>query len=287
MGDRYSSEQNVAVDLAQMAGHAILELYASGFHVRYKGPGDPVTDADLRAQEIIVSGLSREFPDDGIVSEERPVSEAARRRTRVWYVDPLDGTGEFVARTGEFAVIIGLLEQGLPKLGVIYRPFGDVLYTGIRDESAWIIRSGERRRIWVSTAAPPAPLRLAVSRSHRHPVIDVVKARLGTVTEVPCGSVGAKIGLLLSGQADAYVEPAPYTSKWDVCGAEAILRGAGGFMSDMAGGPMRYEDLEIKNRRGFVATNRACHGDVLAAIPMLELGREWPSRVAANHREEL
>lgn len=228
MGDGYTREQEIIADLARIAGQAILEVYVSSFEVRYKGPDDPVTDADLRAEEIIVSGLSREFPGDGIVSEERPVSDEARRRPRVWYVDPLDGTGEFVARTGEFSVIIGLLEQGLPKLGVIYQPIGDRLYVGVRDESAWIIERGERRRTWVSAAALPDPLRLAVSRSHRHPMIDVVKLRLGVVTEVPCGSVGAKIGLLLSGRADVYVEPAPYTSKWDVCGAEAILLGAGG-----------------------------------------------------------
>ena len=181
----------------------------------------------------MVLGLSREFPDDGIVSEERPVSEEACRRLRVWYVDPLD----------------------------------DRLYVGIRDEIAWVIRGGQRRRTWVSVAAPPHALRLAVSRSHRHQTIDCIKAWFGTtVTEVLCGSVGAKIGLLLSGQADAYVEPSPYTSKWDVCGAEAILRGAGGFMSDMAGGPMEYEGPDIRNRRGFVATNRACHDAVLAAI---------------------
>jgi 3'(2'), 5'-bisphosphate nucleotidase len=274
----YLTEQTVAVNLARAAGKAILDVYAGPCAVRYKGPDDPVTDADLRAEEIIVSGLSREFPDDGIVSEERPVSEEARRRRRVWYVDPLDGTGEFVARTGEFSVIIGLLEQGLPKLGVIYRPVEGVLYAGLRDEVAWVITGDERRRTWVSAAAPPHPLRLAVSRSHRYPMIDVVKSRLGVVTEVPCGSVGAKIGLLLSGLADAYVEPAPYTSKWDVCGAEAILRGAGGFMSDMAGGPMRYEDFDIRNSRGFIATNRACHGDVLAAILQFALEPERTSQ---------
>ena len=287
MSDGYRREQEVVADLARMAGHAILDVYASKFDVRYKGPGDPVTDADLRAEEIIVSGLSREFPDDGIVSEERPVSEEARQRTRVWYVDPLDGTGEFVARTGEFAVIIGLLEQGLPKFGVIYRPVDDVLYVGIRDESAWIITGGERRQTRVSAAAPPHPLRLAVSRSHRHPMIDLVKSRLGVVTEVPCGSVGAKIGLLLSGRADAYVEPSPYTSKWDVCGAEAILRGAGGCMSDMAGGSMEYDGPDMRNRRGFVATNRACHGDVLAAISASELERGQQTRSTDYHCEEL
>ena len=268
----YAEEGRIASDLARMAGKAILEVYASPFEVRYKRPNDPVTDADLKAQDIIVERLLREFPCDGIVSEERPVPEEARQQPRVWYVDPLDGTGEFVARTGEFSVIIGLLEQGLPKLGVIYRPVGEVLYVGVCDEAAWIITGDTRKRTWVSTAAPPHPVRLAVSRSHRHPAIDPIVSRLGKVVEIACGSVGAKIGLLLSGQADAYVEPSPYTSKWDVCGVEAILRGAGGFMSDMAGGPMRYDQAEIKNPRGFVATNRACHGDVLAAIPAWALG---------------
>ena len=258
---------NVAADLARKAGKAILEVYASRFTVRFKGPDDPVTDADLRAQDIIVDGLSRAFPQDGIVSEESPIPDDARRKPRVWYVDPLDGTGEFVARTGEFSVIIGLLEEGLPKFGVIYRPIEDVLYTGVRDGTAWITRGKDHRRAWVSAAAPPQQLRLAVSRSHRHPLIDTIKAKLGEVKELPCGSVGAKIGLLISGEADVYVELSRYTSKWDVCGGEAVLRGAGGFMSDMAGGPIRYDDMEIKNRRGFLATNRQCHGDVLATIP--------------------
>jgi len=269
-------EGRVAMDLARLAGSEILKVYASPFRVRFKGPDDPVTDADLRAQDVIVAGLYREFPDDGIVSEESPVSETARSKTRVWYVDPMDGTGEFVARTGEFSVIIGLLEEGLPKLGVIFRPVADMLYAGVCDDSAWIIKGDETKRTWVSAVAPPHPVRLAVSRSHRLSVIDAIKSHLGTVTEIPCGSVGAKIALLISGQADAYVEPASYTSKWDVCGAEAILRGAGGFMSDMAGGPLRYDEPEMKNTRGFVASNRACHGDLLAAIPASVLGTGLP-----------
>lgn len=263
-----AEEGRAALHLAHLAGKAILDVYASPFSVRYKGLDDPVTDADLKSEEIIVEGLAKEFPRDGIVSEERAVSDSARQRRRVWYVDPLDGTGEFVARSGEFSVILGLLENGLPKLGIIYMPVSGVVYAGVRDEVSWIIRGEERKRTWVSTATPPHPLRLAVSRSHRHPVIDIVKSRLGTVTEISCGSVGAKIGLLISGQADAYVEPAPYTSKWDVCGPDAVLRGASGFMSDTSGGPLRYDEPEIKNTRGFVASNRVCHGEVLAAIPM-------------------
>lgn len=262
-----ATEEKVTTGLARLAGKAILEVYASPFLVRWKAPGDPITDADLRAQDIIAEGLSREFPQDGIVSEECPASEEARHKPRVWYVDPLDGTTEFVARTGEFSVIIGLAEAGLPKLGVIYRPVGDVLYVGSRDEMAWVMTAGDRKRVWASTAAPPDPVRLAVSRSHRHPVIDTITARLGNVKEIACGSVGVKIGLLVSGKADAYVEPSRATSKRDVCGAEAILRGAGGFMTDLAGGPIRYQEPELKNTRGFVASNRLCHGDVLAAIP--------------------
>jgi 3'(2'), 5'-bisphosphate nucleotidase len=261
----WAAEGRVASDLALLAGKAILEVYSTRFEVSFKGPDDPATDADKRAQDIIVEGLSREFPHDGIVSEECPISEEARRKPRVWYVDPLDGTGEYVAHTGEFSVIIGLLKEGLPKFGEIYRPVGDVLYAGACDEATWIITGADCRRAWVSTAVPTHLILLAVSRSHRHPIIDRIKARLGNVIEISCGSVGAKIGLLVSGKADAYVEPSPYTSKWDVCGVEAILLGASGLMSDMTGGPIRYEGAELKNTRGFVSTNRMCQGEVLAA----------------------
>lgn len=96
-------EERGALDLSQRVGKAIVEVYASPFEVRYKGPDDPVTDADLRAQDIIVEGLAREFPGDGIISEERPVSEDASCKSRLWYVDPLDGTGKFADGTENFA----------------------------------------------------------------------------------------------------------------------------------------------------------------------------------------
>jgi 3'(2'), 5'-bisphosphate nucleotidase len=108
-------------------------------------------------------------------------------------------------------VIIGLLEEGLSKCGVIYRPVGDVLYAGACDEATWIVTGAGLRRARVSRAVPPHLVRLAVSRSHRHPIIDRIKAGLGNVSEIACGSVGAKIGLLVSGKADAYVEPSPPT----------------------------------------------------------------------------
>ena len=260
-------ELDVISHLARAAGRAILEVYGSDFDVRYKGRNDPVTDADLKAQEIIVSGLSRAFPNDGIVSEESPVSDDVRARSRVWYVDPMDGTGEFVARTGEFVVMIGLVEKGRPTCGVIYRPTEDVLYAGSHADGSWVVVDGARRRVTVSQAGPPARLRLAVSRSHRHPIIDSVKASLGNLEEIHCGSVGAKIGLLVEGLVDAYVEPSTYTSKWDVCAPDAILRGAGGCLTDLGGKPVEYTEPDLKNRKGFIATNQRYHEAVLRAIP--------------------
>lgn len=205
MGGVYSTEQRVVANLARIAGQAILEVYASRFEVRYKGPGDPVTDADLRAEEIIVSGLSREFPMMGSF----PRNAGCRKRP--------------VGKRASGMSIRSTAPRVCRAHGRVLR---DHRIAGLRDEIAWIITGGQRRRTWVSAVALPNPLRLAVSRCHRHPMIDVVKSWLGVVTEFPCGSVGAKIGLLLSGQADAHVEPSPYTSKWDVCGAEAILRAA-------------------------------------------------------------
>jgi 3'(2'), 5'-bisphosphate nucleotidase len=258
-------EVEVASELAKRAGEAIMRRYATQFAVAFKREGDPVTEADLRAHEIIVQGLSREFPEDAVISEEGPLPTAGPTR-RVWYVDPLDGTYEFVSRNGEFSVMIGLALEGQACCGVVYRPVDGTLYGGIVDREAWIAEHGRRTRIWVSSHTEPPFLRLAVSRSHRHPRIDEMKSRIGITEEIQCGSVGLKIGLLVRQQADVYLEPSGNTSKWDVCAPEAVLRGASGRLTDLAGDPVVYGGTNCRNARGLVATNGVCHEHVIEAI---------------------
>src|SRR5215210_3177920 len=142
----YERELSVALRLAREAGAAILEYYDSPLRIERKIDADehsePVTQADRAANELIVSGLSREFPDDGILAEESV--DTARRLTkrRVWMIDPLDGTNGFIARDGDFAVQIGLAVEGTSLLGVVYQPLPDVLYWAVAGQGSWIERAG-------------------------------------------------------------------------------------------------------------------------------------------------
>ncbi len=96
--------------------------------------------------------------------------------------------------------------------------------------------------------------------------MDEMRTRIGISHERQCGSVGLKIGLIAAAEADVYVDPSGFTSAWDICGAEAILRGAGGRLTDLTGQPIVYGIGDLRNRKGLVATNGACHEHLLAAI---------------------
>ena len=262
----YTQQLFTAVELARQAGHLILEIYDTDFSVAYKGKSDPVTEADQRANDLIVDGLNRHFPNDLIVAEESVPPNEPLPSDFVWYVDPLDGTKEFIAKNGEFSVMIGLTLNGQACLGVVYRPDKDILYAGIPDQQAWMESNGIRQSLRTGRSTNPHTLSLVVSRSHRNPSIGEIKEAIGLHDEITSGSVGLKIGLIASGQADVYIEPGPYTSAWDACAPEAILRGAGGRFTDIVGNPIHYSPNSLKNTHGLVGTNGSCHDHVIQAI---------------------
>lgn len=117
VSSEFTRESEVAAHLARQAGDVIMRIYATDFSVGYKAKNDPVTEADQLASRVIVEGLQHEFPDDMVVSEEEPIPAMSSAPDRVWYVDPLDGTHEFIKRNGEFAVMIGLAIDGRPRVG--------------------------------------------------------------------------------------------------------------------------------------------------------------------------
>ncbi|MDA0740050.1 MAG: 3'(2'),5'-bisphosphate nucleotidase CysQ [Nitrospirae bacterium] len=262
----FARELTVAVELARKAGVAIMEVYATDFSVAYKGKNDPVTDADKRGNELIVDGLRQAFPDDIIVAEESEKPDDTQTGNRIWYVDPVDGTKEFINKNGEFSVMIGLAVNGQAKVGVVFKPDGDVLYAGVVDQEAWMETNGERTPIAVTAPEPSASITLAVSRSHRNPMLEQIGKDIGVGKEVPSGSVGLKIGLIARGIADVYMEPGPYTKLWDGCGPEAILRAAGGQFTNILGEQLHYGLTQLKNTHGLVATNGTYHKKVIEAL---------------------
>ena len=229
----------IALELAREAGAAILDFYEGPLHIEQKADADdrePVTQADKLANELIVQRLQREFPRDGILAEESIDTSRRLSKQRVWMIDPLDGTTGFIEGNGDFAVQIGLTENGQCVLGVVYQPLTGVLYRAVHGGGTWIERPRlEPERAHVSNHEEISTMRLAASRSHRSPRMDQVVRAFGLKEEVRRGSVGIKIGLLVEQQCDLYVHLSPRTKQWDTCAPEIILREAGGSITDLFG----------------------------------------------------
>jgi 3'(2'), 5'-bisphosphate nucleotidase len=275
-----TSDLEKLVEIARSAGARVVEVWQrhleSEVAVEMKGPNDPVTEADKAANEIICTALAAAFPGAGIIAEESvPTDRAALAelsgRPRVFYVDPLDGTREFVDRVSEFAVMIGLAEGGRARMGVVLRPVEGELYAGTVGGEAFVEdRAGQRRPLTVSTHKTFAESRMVVSRSHLPPIVEPLRRRLGIPVMEPCGSVGVKVSRIVLGHAELYVHDGPGMKLWDTCGPEAVLTAAGGRLTDLDGGPIDYATHDIRIRRGLVASNGRLHAGALSAVSWAE-----------------
>ena len=261
-----SREIEIASHLARNAGEVIMKIYQEDFAVTYKDINDPVTQADQQANAVIVEGLRTHFTQDTIVAEESPLPSISLAKGRVWYVDPLDGTKEFISRNGEFSIMIGLTIDARSKLGIVYWPTRDCLYAGLTDEAAWVEHNGTRQSLKAIQSQHPPNISLVASRSHRSPILSTIQESLSIQGEQRMGSVGLKIAHIAQGGADVYIEPSPFTKAWDACAPEAILRGAGGCFTDIHGKPIQYGLNNFRNLHGLVGSTQDCHQRVIEAL---------------------
>jgi 3'(2'), 5'-bisphosphate nucleotidase len=265
------SEVARASELARAAGALVTAIRDKGMEALAveRKPGDePVTVADRAANELIVSGLRQHFPSDVIVSEESVAHDRARLTAeRVWYVDPIDGTKDFIRGEDGFSVMIGLCVRGRPTMGVVFQPTRDRLYWTTGEGGTWLDEGGApSRRLHVSDVDDDGAIRMVASRSNRGPALDQVKEALAIKDELAIGSVGLKLGLIAAGERDLYVNPWPKCKAWDTCAPEAILVAAGGVLTDTHGEPIRYDEEDLGRRRGLVASNGRIHARVLARL---------------------
>src|SRR5947207_4621595 len=164
----------VATELARTAGAVLLRHYYSPFLVEQKinalQETEEVTAADREANELIVNSLREAFPNDGILAEESTDDEQRLAKDRVWLIDPMDGTKNFIQRDGDFAVQIGLALNREVVAGVVYQPERDLLYRAVRGAGSWIESTDKpAERMRVSARTDPHEMVLASSRSHRSP----------------------------------------------------------------------------------------------------------------------
>ena len=234
------------VRIAEAAGQRILEVYGREFDVRSKVDSSPVTEADERAEALILERLDRLTPRLPIVSEEAFAAGIVPEiGASFWLVDPLDGTREFVNRNGEFTVNIALIENGSPVLGVVYAPAVGRLYYGRSRAGAWLVEQDGPRRIHCRHA-PDAGVTVISSRSHGDAAaLERYLSGRAVVASRQAGS-SLKFCLLAAGEADLYPRFGR-TMEWDTAAGHAVLAAAGGRVTTLDGAPLRYGKPGFEN----------------------------------------
>jgi 3'(2'), 5'-bisphosphate nucleotidase len=251
--DNLPALREALIALAHDAGARIMAVYAGAFDVAHKDDRSPLTAADLAAHHCIVDGLERLAPQIPVLSEEsvEDVPAVVRREwSRMWLVDPLDGTREFVKRNGEFTVNIALIEHGEPILAVVQAPVTGVVWHAQKGVGAFRRDADGETRIH-SRRPATAPLRVAASRSHRDPRTIALMERMGEVEAMPLGS-SLKFCRLAEGGMDVYPRFGP-TSEWDTAAGQCVLEAAGGIVIDPRGRPLRYNQRDTLLNGDFLA----------------------------------
>jgi 3'(2'), 5'-bisphosphate nucleotidase len=235
-----------------------------------QGAPRPCHRADRRSNRLLVRRLNEAFPGIPVVAEESdPASfKGSREAARVFFVDPLDGTQEFIRRIDEFAVMIGLLEGSTATAGVICRPAIRLAWAGAVGLGAWRIDPAAGR--WISMRVSPtddlAQARIVASRSHRSARLERALAALGAREVREMGRAGHKGAQVAEGLADAYVDTGAGTKRWDACAVDALVTAAGGRVSDVTGTPIDYRAKTLANERGLVVSNGLTHEAILARL---------------------
>lgn len=246
------------IALAEAAGRAIMAVYAAEFAVESKDDRSPLTDADLASHRLLVAGLEALTPDIPVLSEESAALDPAVRRSwpRLWLVDPLDGTREFVKKNGEFCVCIALVERGTPVLGVVHSPVSGVTWSAAAGEGAWRREAGADD-VALGAQQPSREaqdgvgLRVAASRSHLDARTAALLERLPRPERVTMGSA-LKFGLLAEGRLDLYPRFGP-TFEWDTAAGQCLVEAVGGAVLDLDGRPLRYNQRDTLLNGDFLA----------------------------------
>jgi len=266
-----NAELTLLLAIAADAAKLIMEVYARPFDVDYKGPQDPVTEADRRANDLICERLERAFPGVPIVAEESDPATFAgfREHDRVFFVDPVDGTREFVDRNGEFAVMIGLVEGARAIASVIDAPARGDVFAAWVGQGAVLRRDGRESALRVSQIDDLSRGRLVGSRSHRSPQLERTLAKLNPLEVRVMGSAGLKGTLVATAEVEAYVAPGYAGQRWDACAADALVTAAGGKLTDTYGDPIDYRAASLSNDRGLLASNGYVHEALVEAFAEL------------------
>lgn len=250
------NELRAAIEAARLAQKAILEVYAKPFAVEIKEDDSPVTEADKKADVILRDYLSKRFPEDGFLTEESEDDHSRFSKRRIWIIDPVDGTKEFVSRNGEFATNIALCVDHEIVLGVINAPAQGILYYAVKGEGAYRLNGdGSLERIHVDLRQENLRVMRSISffQPKEERYLESHKSHFYGEPK-PVGAA-LKFAALAEGKMDFFVRLSPSTKEWDVAAGDLLVREAGGFMVEPSGAKFAYNREDVYNRNGYVMGN--------------------------------
>lgn len=230
------------MELSREAGEEAMKYYDRDYSIEKKKDSSPVTEADLASEKILLEGLKP--TGYGIVAEETGLLEGDKTGA-YWVVDPLDGTQDFIDKTGEFSIMVGLLVDRKPKLGVVYAPSQGKLWYAVKGQGANLIGNGRKSEITVNHKSSLSDYELIASRNHFSLRDEKISQKLGVKNITRMGSLGIKFCSIAEGRADLAYYTTDRLGIWDCCAPHIILEEAGGLAFNVYGGELEY-DLEGK-----------------------------------------
>ena len=240
-----------ATAAAHKAGNIIHSFFHGEFEVKMKGKGNPVTEADIAADDILKKILTTEFPDYGWLSEETQDTPDRLSKKRVWVVDPIDGTKEFVKGIPNFVVSIGLVENGIPILGVIHNPINKDTYSATL--GGGILFNGKQTIINDKTKFSQISMLNSRSETRQglwEPYIPHFKKL------IPIGSIALKLAMVAADQANMVASLKP-KNEWDICAGHCLINEAGGILLTIEGEKITYNNPKTLITPGLVAGNES------------------------------
>ena len=260
------------IDTIIEAGDRVREIYESDFEVSKKDDNSPITKADLESNKIIRAALEKTgIP---ILSEEDVDDKSRLNSDKIWIVDPLDGTTDFVNRTGEFTIMVGLVENHVPVMGLIYWPTKQKLYYAERGMGAFCSHSDTVEEcIWEAISVRETQnLEDCLALVSRHHLSDREKKILDHLKITHTASIGSslKVMEISSGMADVYLTTTNKMKQWDTCASFCIISEAGGKITDVVGNELVYNTDIVNHENGLLVTNGFVHDEVVSKISDLE-----------------
>ena len=260
-------ELDLAIKAAEEAGNTILKIYEKDFKTFTKTDNSPVTDADLQSNKIIKEILS--VTKHSILSEEDVDDKNRLSNDMVWIIDPLDGTSDFIDKTGEFTVMIALVENQKPILGVIAWPTEKTLFVAQKNCGAFRYSDNKWEKISVTKISELPKCRTIGSRHHLSDKEKDFIEKIGIKDFTSIGS-SLKVGKISSGQAEVYITTTNKMKEWDTAASHCIISEAGGKMTDMLGNELTYNNENVYHQNGILVTNGLIHEKILREFKKLE-----------------